>query len=67
MSARRTILKLAEQKDIKATDLSNAMKYKYVNSFYRALGSPDQISYKRIKALAKGLGISLTELITILK
>lgn len=67
MSARRTILKLAKEKEIKAVELSKAMKYDHVNSFYRSLGSPGQISYKRIKALAKKLDMTVCELITILK
>lgn len=67
MSARSTLLKLAKEKEIKATDLAKAMKYDHVNSFYRALGAPGTISYKRIKALAKRLEITVCELIAIIK
>jgi len=67
MSARTTILKLAKEKEVRSVDLARAMKYDHVNSFYRALISPGQISYRRIKALAKALGVTTCELITILK
>jgi len=67
MSARKTILSLAKEKNIKATDLAKKMKYDHVNSLYRALANPGSISYKKIKGLAKGLGISVCEVILILK
>lgn len=67
MSARSTILNIAKENEIKATDLAKAMGYEHVNSLYRALGSPGQISFKRIKALSKKLSVDVCEICRILK
>lgn len=65
--ARETILELARDKGVKAEAIAKKMDYTHVNSFYRAINSPDTIDYIRLKKLAKSLGLTICELTDILK
>lgn len=67
MSVRRNILNIAKEKDIRAVDLAKAMRYDHVNSLYRALADPGVITYKKIKLMAKKLGMSIGEISEVLK
>lgn len=67
MSARKHILSIAKDKDIRAIELAKAMKYDHVNSLYRALADPNVITYKKIKLLAKKLDMTISEICEVLK
>ena len=67
MSARKRILNIARDKGINTTILANKVGYEFIQSFYRGLNNPDQISYGKIKKLAKELGMDVCDVIKIIK
>ncbi len=66
MSARKTILTIAEEKGIDVSLLSKKAKYSYVHHFLRALDNSGSISAKRVVAISKCLEMDRGEILTIL-
>lgn len=67
MSAKRTVIKIAKEKEIPTRVISEWMGYSDVSSLYRALSNPNQISYKRLKLLSEALKINFNDIRNILK
>jgi len=65
MSAKKTILSIAKEKNISTDEIARIMKYDHVQSFYRAMKTSRTIKLNRIVSLSKLLNIPLCDLINI--
>jgi len=66
MSARRTILKIAENKGVSIQELTLMVGYKLPHHFIRALGTPESMAAKRVVKLSLALGEDRGYILTVL-